>query len=134
MVNSTRQDTPPSAARSAPLALLDAGALERLRALDPSGSAGVVKRVFQAYAGSLDRLMEQLRAARSSDDFNAVRHVTHTLKSSSASIGALAFSSRCAEIESMVRQQQCEGLETCLDDLTDEAARVSQAVQAMLAQ
>jgi HPt (histidine-containing phosphotransfer) domain-containing protein len=133
MFHSSRQDHQPAGAIHLAPALLDSSALERLQALDPSGKAGVVKRVFQAYATSLSRLMAQLNAARTAGDLTAVRHVAHTLKSSSASIGALAFSSRCSELESMVRQQQCDGIDDCLDALVAESAKVSAAVQAMLA-
>ncbi len=114
-------------------AALDADALARLSALDPGGRNGVVKRVFLAYAGSLDKLMAQLQAARALQDLPSIRHVVHTLKSSSASIGALEFSMRCAEVEMMIRQQQTEGLDLCLQGLEDESTRVRATVQAMLA-
>lgn len=113
-------------------AVLDADALARLSALDPGGQAGVVRRVFQAYSGSLDKLMAQLQQARGAGNLDSVRHVVHTLKSSSASIGALEFSMRCAEIEMMIRQQQTEGLQGCLQALEEEASRVRRSVQAML--
>jgi HPt (histidine-containing phosphotransfer) domain-containing protein len=74
-----------------------------------------------------------LQAARALQDLPSIRHVVHTLKSSSASIGALEFSMRCAEVEMMIRQQQTEGLDLCLQGLEDESTRVRATVQAMLA-
>lgn len=134
MLNPTMPEPGPSDP-SAPqgAAALDADALARLSALDPGGRNGVVKRVFLAYAGSLDKLMAQLLAARAAQDLPSIRHVVHTLKSSSASIGALEFSMRCAEVEMMIRQQQTEGLGPCLQGLEGESTRVRSAVQAMLA-
>jgi HPt (histidine-containing phosphotransfer) domain-containing protein len=60
-----------------------------------------------------------------------VRHAVHTLKSSSASIGALRLSCLCAEIEAAVRQEALAGLPGLLDDVDRELAVVLQAVQPM---
>ena len=84
---------------SAPTSGLDAEALARLALLDPSGESRLLERVLKAYQASAARLVPQLVAAQLSGDRNAIRHVAHTLKSSSASIGALALSQRCAQIE-----------------------------------
>lgn len=113
--------------------VLDATALQRLRELDPSGNGAIFTRVMQAYAASLQRLLEQLAQARLRGDLAAVRHVVHTLKSSSASVGALAFSALCGEIEGLVREQRSDGLAPLLDALLAEAAGVNLAVKAILA-
>lgn len=92
---------------------LDEQAIARLRELDPTGQAGLVGRVIDAYLGSADRLAQQLRDAQASGDAAAIRMVAHTLKSSSASVGALALSRHCALTEALVRDQ---GLVPQLDD------------------
>lgn len=84
---------------------LDASAIARLRELDPTGQARLVERVVDAYLGSAERLGAQLREARDRGDVVAVRMVAHTLKSSSASVGALALSRQCAETEAMARDR-----------------------------
>lgn len=113
--------------------MLDAAALQRLRELDPSGNGAIFTRVMQAYAASLQRLLEQLAQARKRSDLAAVRHVVHTLKSSSASVGALALSTLCGKIESLAREQRSDGLAPLLDALLAEAAGVNLAVKAILA-
>jgi HPt (histidine-containing phosphotransfer) domain-containing protein len=105
---------PPGAQSSA---VLDPEALERLAELDPTGKNRLVERVFQAFESSTQRLMPQLHAALSAGDHAGVRHVAHTLKSSSASIGAIKLSQLCAEIESMIRLES-------LDDLPDRIGRM----------
>ena len=109
--------------------VLDAGALERLRELDPDGHNNLLARVFQAFQASAVRLMPQLEEARRSDDWPVVRQVSHTLKSSSASIGAVKLSQLCADIEAMVRQSQTDGLAPRLDALCDEVERVLAALR-----
>jgi hypothetical protein len=120
----------PSAAPPAIADVLDAQSLARLHALDPGGKAGLVARVLATYAQSLQRLLDQLRVARGGSDMQAVRLVAHTLKSSSASIGALALSGLCADTERRLRDGQGDDLGALLDELTEEGARVLAVVQA----
>jgi PAS domain S-box-containing protein len=104
--------SPPSAAPQPPAdgggadtgaAILDAQALQRLRDLDPTGQNQLMERVFKAFDTSVGRLLPQLEEAAQTADLQGVRHVTHTLKSSSASIGALKLSKLCADTEAQVR-------------------------------
>lgn len=121
-------DTPPTPGLPAP-GLLDEQALARLHELDPTGKAGLVARVLAAYTRSLASLLEQLAIARGAADAQGQRHVAHTLKSSSASVGALKLSERCADIERRLREGVTEGLDDRLDDLRAEGERVLAALR-----
>jgi two-component system sensor histidine kinase/response regulator len=99
----------PGAAAAAPStpsvpSMLDEQALQRLRDLDPDGQNRLLERIVQAFETSLGRLLPQLDEALLAGNDSGVRHVAHTLKSSSASIGALKLSALCADIEGLVRQ------------------------------
>ena len=111
---------------------LDEAALTQLRELDPGGTNQVVARVLQAFANSLQRLLPQGEQAFAQHDHDALRHVVHTLKSSSASVGALALSQRCAEIEISLRNGLDADLAALWPGLHDEGRRVLTTVQAML--
>jgi HPt (histidine-containing phosphotransfer) domain-containing protein len=113
----------------APNPVLDEEALQRLRELDPSGQNHLLERVLRAFEGSLLRLAPQLREARVRNDMQAMRHVAHTLKSSSASVGALRLSRLCAEIEAAVRQEATASLPALLDAVDQEFNVVLQALQ-----
>jgi HPt (histidine-containing phosphotransfer) domain-containing protein len=113
-------------------AVLDAQALAGLSMLDPTGANRLVERVLSTYQGSLGRLMQQMTDARDRADHAGVRLAAHTLKSSSASIGALDLSRLCAAAEQAVREGQVESLPALVDDLQAEARRVDQAVLALL--
>ncbi len=112
--------------------VLDADALGRLRELDPSGNGRLVERVLRAFQSSSARLGEQCDVARKSGDMQSIRHVVHTLKSSSASIGALALARICAEIESSIRADALAGLPERLDAMDRELKSVLQAVTPLL--
>jgi len=121
-----RRSAPVEATRNASgaAAVLDAQSLARLSELDPGGKAGLLQRVLTAYTQSLSRLLEQVGGDRGGLDPQALRHVAHTLKSSSASVGALALSALCASVEARVRDGHLDGLEHELDALVAEAQRV----------
>ena len=107
---------------------LDPDALRKLRDLDPSGSSRLVERVFSAFEQSVARLRPQLLAAASSGDAGGLRHVAHTLKSSSASIGAIKLSSLCAEMEASAREGRILGMTERTDELCAELDAVLEAV------
>jgi HPt (histidine-containing phosphotransfer) domain-containing protein len=86
--------------------VLDREALDRLRELDPNNEARLMERVVAAFETSIQRLMPQLQNALVARDMGGIRHVTHTLKSSSASIGAIKLSRICADLEARARQNQ----------------------------
>jgi len=113
-------------------AVLDGDALQRLRDLDPSGQSRLLARVAHAFETSIDRLMPDLRTAWQAGDLEGVRHVAHTLKSSSASIGAIKLSTLCAEIESMIRLESRDGLAVRVESMDREAAIVLQALRHLI--
>jgi HPt (histidine-containing phosphotransfer) domain-containing protein len=82
---------------------LDGAALARLRELDPEGRHGVLPRVLGAFEASLGRMLAQLEAELDSPQAAVIGTVSHTLKSSSASVGALRLSATCDEIERRLR-------------------------------
>jgi histidine phosphotransfer protein HptB len=111
---------------------LDASALARLQELDPDGRHGVVRRVLEAFETSLMRMLAQLADERGSGNARTVANLAHTLKSSSASVGALALSQVCAEIEKKHRDGDAVGLEADVAQIVAEGESALAAVRAML--
>jgi HPt (histidine-containing phosphotransfer) domain-containing protein len=116
----------------APPGGLDSQALARLHELDPDGRHGVVQRVLQAFETSLTRMLLQLRAELGAGRPDTVATVAHTLKSSSASVGALALSRTCAEVEARLRGGDHAQLDRDITCLIAEGEAALQAAAAML--
>jgi len=111
--------------------VLDPAALARLTELDPKGENQLLERVLKAFQTSVARLRPQADAARLSGDHASLRLVAHTLKSSSASIGALHLSQLCAQIETTIRTaggddlgDQLDALNAALDGVLHAIARL----------
>ena len=111
---------------------LDPQALQRLRDLDPTGTGKLMERVANAFETAAARLLPQLRAAQAAADAEGIRHVAHTLKSSSASIGAVKLSRLCAEMELLAKQGQIDGTHEAVDALASELAAVLAVLKLVL--
>jgi HPt (histidine-containing phosphotransfer) domain-containing protein len=111
---------------------LDAEALARLTELDPKGENQLLERVLRAFQASAARLMPQLEAASVSGDRATVRLVAHTLKSSSASIGAHQLSQVCAQIEALIRAESADDLDPLLHTMRSTLDAALGAIQHLL--
>ena len=120
------------AAGAAQLPVLDTDALARLKELDPTGANDLLPRVLKAFKTSAARLMPQLEEARSAGDQATIRLVAHTLKSSSASIGAARLSALCAHVESLIRREATEGLGAGIDGMTAAMADALHVIDGLL--
>jgi HPt (histidine-containing phosphotransfer) domain-containing protein len=114
--------------------VLDAQALSKLGQLDPGGKGALVQRVLTTYAGSLARLKQQIVDGHVASDLAALRLGAHTLKSSSASVGALRLSTLCAAVEQMLREERSPELPAMVGQLLAEIDRVDQAVRRRIQQ
>lgn len=111
---------------------LDPQVLDGLATLDPGGKGRLVQRVLSTYQSSLARLGQQVSDASSAGDPAAIRMAAHTLKSSSASVGALVLSALCARVEQAARDGLEAELPGLVGQLLVEIARVQVAVQQLL--
>lgn len=125
-------ETPPGPAPLPQAARFDEVALERLRELDPDGRHGVLHRVLTAFEASLGRMLVQLAAEREGGDAGVVVSVAHTLKSSSASVGASALAQACADVERRLRTGQAGSLDSDVERLLQAGEGALATVRAML--
>jgi HPt (histidine-containing phosphotransfer) domain-containing protein len=82
-------------------------------ALDPNAVASLLESVggdeeflgelFSAFAAEAPSLLQTVEQAATTGDAESLRHAAHTLKSTSASLGALRLSAVGAEIEAAAR-------------------------------
>jgi HPt (histidine-containing phosphotransfer) domain-containing protein len=120
-MNVTMADDPPADL----LAALDTACVLRLRELDPAGAHGLVRRVMETFVESLQTHLGDVQRARATADRSALRHVSHTLKSSAASVGALDLARVCAEVEGMLRSRPEAMPETAaLDEMVHQLRRL----------
>lgn len=103
--------------------------LEKLRGLSPDGGNEILVKVVAAYLVASAENMDSVRKAVAEEDVILLRAAAHTLKSSSASLGALAFSRICADIELAARAKDFAAGCKRVAALEDEYARVREELE-----
>jgi PAS domain S-box-containing protein len=98
-----------------------------LRSLGSRASAAEV-RLIDTYLRELPKLVGQLRQGAEGDDTELFHRAAHTLKSSSANMGALGLSALSAELEDRSR----DGVPTDAAQRVSEIAAVAEAVDSAL--
>ena len=83
--------------------VLQQQALDELRKLQSAGQPDVVERLLEVYLDSADQLVEEMQAGTKSGDAAQLQRAAHTLKSSSANIGALHLARCCRDLEGSAR-------------------------------
>jgi CheY-like chemotaxis protein/HPt (histidine-containing phosphotransfer) domain-containing protein len=111
---------------------LDPKALDMIASIQPKGSDEILKKVIALYLDSSCKLMQGIRVAAEGNDADALHHAAHTLKSSSAYLGAMTLSSMSKELEMMGRDKTLEWAMARLTPLEHEYGRVRDALAKLL--
>jgi PAS domain S-box-containing protein len=126
-------DAPAMAAEpAAPVAdqVIDPTVIERIRAMEQRGAPRLVDRLIKTYLATAERLVGDAERALDSGDADALRHAVHTLKSSSANLGASALARHFAALELHARARR---LHVARRDWPAARAEYERAVQALRA-
>ena len=73
--------------------------------MERNGAKDLLRRLIATYEHSSESLVQTADQGFARDDPAMVVQALHTLKSSSANMGALRFSRACGEIEALARQR-----------------------------
>jgi PAS domain S-box-containing protein len=95
--------------RPRPAEVLDTAALDRIRALQRSDGPALLRKVIDLYLADSRELLDSLRLAASTADAPGLQRAAHTLKSSSANVGAMGLAERCKELETAARNGAIAG-------------------------
>jgi HPt (histidine-containing phosphotransfer) domain-containing protein len=93
------------------------------------GDRTFLAELVEAYLGDSPGLLQAMPAALQADDRTALRRAAHTLKSTSASLGATAFAAMCREVETNALEAEPAWLEARIQAVTDAYAPVAAALQ-----
>jgi signal transduction histidine kinase/CheY-like chemotaxis protein/pSer/pThr/pTyr-binding forkhead associated (FHA) protein/HPt (histidine-containing phosphotransfer) domain-containing protein len=109
--------------------VLDRRILESIRKMAGAKAESLVAELIVLYLEDSPRLLEIVREAVSTDDSESLRHSAHTLRSSSANLGAVNLSKICKELENLGRSGTTTGAAEQLEQLEVEYKRVTIALQ-----
>ena len=120
----------PSAPASSAEPVLDDGALDELYAVIGADAS----RIVTVFLEDAPQLLAQLERAALAPDFSALREAAHSLKSSSANLGAMALSAAAKRIELGARMETLDRPAVAVAILLEEFERAKAALQQRLRQ
>jgi signal transduction histidine kinase/CheY-like chemotaxis protein/HPt (histidine-containing phosphotransfer) domain-containing protein len=103
---------------------IDPKALQVLRALQKPGRPDVLTRVVDMFNLDAPRLLSAMRNAIAANDADALQRAAHTLKSTSANVGAMLLAAYCREIEQLARSADVAATAAPFDGAMEELDRV----------
>jgi len=103
--------------------------LSVLRGLESSTDPAFVQELLQIYLEDASRLVSAIRKGLADGEARAVRIASHSMKSSSATVGAPRLSALAGEMEAMAKADQLSGGEASLEALAVEFDRVQAALR-----
>jgi signal transduction histidine kinase/DNA-binding response OmpR family regulator len=110
-------------------AVLDPQALDVIRQLQKSGQPQLLEKVIAIYLRDAPCLLDEMRAAAGGRDRDTLWRAAHTLKSSSANLGARYLAELCARLEQAVKQSTDSQAEQLLPEMEHEYERVCAALR-----
>ncbi|WP_287368660.1 Hpt domain-containing protein, partial [Thauera sp.] len=116
----------------APADALDMAVLRTIAAQHSSGNA-LLRKVVGVFREDGRRQLESLQAAWHNGDIATATRAAHTLKSSSASLGALWLSARCREVELALRAGDTAPIDAGIADIVQGFETAVTAFDAALA-
>ncbi|MBP7675013.1 MAG: Hpt domain-containing protein, partial [Thermoanaerobaculia bacterium] len=108
---------------------LDGKAWARLHASLGARAGDLLPGIVRSFARESDGLLASARAAVAAERADELHRAVHTLRSTSASFGALDLSALCREAEGRAKQNETTTLEPLLDRIGLELVRVRKALE-----
>jgi signal transduction histidine kinase/DNA-binding NarL/FixJ family response regulator len=93
-----------------------------------------VAHILHNFASRLPDTLDRMDRAAAAGDGRNLARIAHSLKGSSATLGAARFAALCADVENRARQRPPMPPETLLRELHDQAAEVGETMERLSAE
>ncbi|MDJ0805740.1 MAG: response regulator [Gammaproteobacteria bacterium] len=124
VVNVTAQNGAANQARMQMVAVLDRQVLEALRQLQRPGRPDLLKKMVTLYLQETPKLLAEAQTGLVNRDAEAIRRTAHSLRSSSANMGALVMADLSRELEDLARESQLKQAGSLIDQLASNFTQV----------
>lgn len=117
---------------SQPALVLDLEAIENLRALGDEGDDSFLREILSIYLEDVPQRLADLRTARSADDRPLYVRSAHTIKGSSANVGALEVRAVAEKTEHRSKIEPIATVAEMIPELEAAFGRASVALKALV--
>jgi|GEM_PF-1633093 len=109
--------------------VLDPRVLNSLREFAGAKAQKVISQIIKQYLEDAPERLHAITTAATAQDTEALRKAAHSLRSSSANLGAITVAQLCKTVENIARSGTTEGTSEAIKQLQTEYARVEVALQ-----
>jgi HPt (histidine-containing phosphotransfer) domain-containing protein len=88
--------------------VIETDVLIELRTLSETTGRDIIGKAVGCYLRQTPEAVVELRQAAAKNDLESLRSIAHSLKSSSANLGAMGFANLCHQLEDLAREQCLE--------------------------
>jgi two-component system, sensor histidine kinase and response regulator len=108
--------------------VIDQKVLDTIRALQKKGGKDILSQVIELYLNGIPTQLRELHDAVNSGDASAIQRLAHSLKSSSANLGAMTLASFFIELEGIGRMNAIDDAAALLSKIKTESLAVEIAL------
>ena len=112
---------------------LNPDAIQALRDLSPEGDGEFLRELIAIYLADTPRQLGQLTEALARQDAGQVLRAAHSIKGSSANLGALALRAAAEKLEHHSRTKGLGGVATMIAEVRNEFARAQTELAKIIA-
>jgi HPt (histidine-containing phosphotransfer) domain-containing protein len=110
---------------------IDMRVIADLRELGGDDDPGLLAELIELFLSDAPARIRELETGLASGEIKLVERAAHTLKSSSANIGALNLSALCKRIEELARNQQKDAIKSLVADTTKSFSEAEAVLQSL---
>lgn len=108
--------------------IIDPEAIENLRALDSEGADGFLREIIGIYLEDVPQRLAEIRSALAGADRALLTRSAHTVKGSSANVGAIEVRAIAERLEHRSKSEELPPLAAVADELDAAFARAKAAL------
>ena len=127
------KETQPEQKQDAPVkqtaTVIDESVLDNYRRIQQPGKPDIIGRLVDIYLGNSPDILREISDAIVNGDMERLWQSAHSLKSSSANLGATTLAALCETAEEMGRNNQADKLPEMIAEIEKEYARVSRELR-----
>ncbi|MEM8684505.1 MAG: response regulator [Pseudomonadota bacterium] len=109
--------------------ILDETAIQQILAIDPDNGQTLLNGIIDTFCSTAGDLVDSMLDAANSDDMDGVAQAAHSLKSSSASVGAMRLSALSKALETSAKQADRHAVRSAADSARNEFDAAAEALK-----
>ena len=129
----TQSDKDPEPTKTEPT-ILDYQVLNSLRSLAGAKAKTFLAKIISQYLEDIPQKLQEIQQAINNNDAQAFRQAAHSLRSSSANLGAITIAELCKQLENLARSGTTQGASATMEQLAQEYPQVKLALEQELIQ